>query len=261
MLGIRIVSGMVGVPLLVGLVLLGGVWYLLGVLVPAVLGTLEIFSMLNAAGHRPVAPLGLIVAASFVLDAAFPGYRVLPTTLAVSGVAALAWLMVRSDWSKAVVDWALTFAPALYVGGLLQFFIPLRESVDGVFWALTVLICAWSCDTAAYFVGGAIGRTKLAPRISPAKSVEGAVAGVVGAVIVAVAAALIASQPLLRSSGLGLAVGLCAVLGDLIESFLKRACGAKDSGVLVPGHGGILDRMDSLLVAAAGGYLYLAATA
>lgn len=260
MLGLRFLSGVIGVPILIGLVLLGGVWYLAGVLVPAVVGSIELFGMLQGAGYRPLLPLGVVLAVGFVLDAAFPEYRVLPAVLTVGVVASLTWVMFRSDASGAIVDWALTFAPAVYVGGLLQFFVPLRGLADGTFWVLTVLVCTWFCDSVAYFAGRAFGRTKLAPRISPAKSVEGASAGIAAAALVGIVAALIVGQSPVRLAGLGLVIGVCTVLGDLLESFIKRQCGAKDSGVLVPGHGGVLDRMDSLLLAVAGAYFYVVAT-
>jgi phosphatidate cytidylyltransferase len=123
-----------------------------------------------------------------------------------------------------------------------------------------VLVCSWCCDIAAYFVGGAFGRTKLAPKISPAKSVEGALAGIVAAALIGSVAALTGGHSPIRLAGLGLVIGVSTVLGDLLESFIKRQCGAKDSGVLVPGHGGVLDRMDSLLLAVAGAYFYVVAT-
>lgn len=260
MLALRVLSGVIAVPLLVGLVVWGGMPYVLGTVLFATLGTWELFWMLRAAGRRPLVAPGLLVAAGIVLDARTSD-GLLPAVLAFVAVATLAWLMLRADWSGALEDWALTLTPGLYVGGLLRFFVPLREAPDGAFWVLTVLACTWMCDTVAYFVGGAIGRTKLAPRISPGKSVEGAAAGILTAALVGIAAAAISGYPLPRLIGLGLAIGICTVLGDLLESFIKRLCRVKDSGTLVPGHGGLLDRMDSLLLAGAGAYFYVVATA
>lgn len=261
MLRNRILSGVIGGPILLGLALLDGYGNVLAVLLFTAAGAWELFGMFQAAGHRPVVPLGLAMTFAFVVDAAMPESRVLAVTLALGGVGTASWLMLRADWSDAVTDWALTFAPAVYIGGLIQFFVPLRAWENGVFWVLTVLACTWTCDIMAFFVGRAFGRTKLAPRISPGKSVEGAWAGVTAAMLAGVVAATIGGYPPLRLAGLGLTIGVCAVFGDLIESFIKRQCGAKDSGVLVPGHGGILDRMDSILLAGAGAYFFLAVTA
>ncbi len=237
MLGLRILSGVVGVPILVGMVLLGGLWYVGGGLLLIAVATLELLAMLQAGGYHPVLPLGVALSVGIVMDAVFPGQRVLLIVLALGTIATLAWLMLRPDWSGALVDWALTIAPALYVGGLLQFFIPLREM------AQAADVQRWSDRQG-----------------SPAKSVEGATAGLLAAIVVGALAGLVGAHPSVRVAGLGLAVGLCTVLGDLLESFIKRQCGAKDSGVLVPGHGGILDRMDSMLLAGPGAYLYVVAT-
>ncbi len=260
MLHLRILTAVVAVPILIFLVYEGGGWSLAGVLVGAVLGSIELFGLLHAAGYRPLTPVGMVVAIGFVLDTAFPFAGLLQACIAIAGVSAAIWLMRRPDGTGAVVDWALTFLPALYVGGLLRFLIPLRELPDGLFWGLMVLLGTWCCDTVAYFVGRTIGRTKLAPRISPGKSIEGAIGGIAASAAATVTAALMFGFPPLRLAGLGLTIGICAVLGDLVESFVKRQLGAKDSGSLVPGHGGVLDRIDGLLVAAAGAYFYVVAT-
>jgi len=201
---------------------------------------------------------------------------VLPAILVVSVLAGLFWVMRRSDTEGAIVDWALTVAGASYVGGTMHYFIPLRSTPDGagLFWVLTVLICTWTCDITAFFVGRRWGRARLAPRISPGKSVEGAVGGVVGTVLVALALGplltailsatgltVLSSPSFVRLAGLGATVAVCAVVGDLTESFVKRQCGAKDSGDLIPGHGGILDRIDSVLLASVGAYFYVVMTA
>ncbi len=260
MLGLRLLTGFVGAPILIGLAVVGGIWYLVGVLAAVTAGTLELYGMLHTAGHRPIIPVGLAIALVFVLDATAPEYRLLPPALAIGAAGSLTWLMLRGEPTDALLDWATTLAPALYVGGLLQFFVPLRALPDGAVWAAAVLICTFACDIAAFFAGRQFGRTKLAAQISPGKSVEGAISGIVAAVAVGAILGAIVGQSPFRLAFFGLTVGVCAVLGDLLESFVKRQCGAKDSSNLVPGHGGVLDRMDSLLLSVAGGYFYLVAT-
>lgn len=156
----------------------------------------------------------------------------------------------------------LTLAGALYTGGLLGY-APLLsagraggDGDSGTYWLLAVLLGTAANDTGAYFVGSAIGRHKLAPHISPGKTWEGLAGGAAGAVI----AALLLSGPLgltwVAGALLGLLVCAAAVTGDLCESLLKRAAGVKDSGRLIPGHGGILDRLDSILFVLVAVYVF-----
>jgi phosphatidate cytidylyltransferase len=141
---------------------------------------------------------------------------------------------------------------ALYVGGLLAF-IPLVRRLDqGVGWIFVLLASSWLGDTGAYFAGRAFGRHKLAPRLSPKKTWEGAIGGFfassAGAVLFGLLFGL--DTPWIVVAALGGVLDVFGVLGDLAESMLKRAFGVKDSGGILPGHGGILDRVDSVLFAA-----------
>lgn len=138
-----------------------------------------------------------------------------------------------------------------YLPLLLGHLVLLRSLIDGRAWIFLTLLVIMVCDTCAYFVGSNFGKRKLYPAVSPNKSVEGGLGGLIGAVF----AVLLASATFLPQVGIidgifvGLLLGVAGQLGDLFESLLKRACGVKDSGHLIPGHGGILDRLDSLLFA------------
>jgi phosphatidate cytidylyltransferase len=217
----------------------------------------------------------MILAALIALDALATDVRIMPGILVLGMLAGILMVMARPDTDGALVDWALTLAPALYVGGTMYYFIALRMLPQGLLWLMLVLVCAWVCDITAFFVGRAWGKARLAPRISPGKSVEGANGGLIGAVVAAIVLGPLltglAAVPMLgfdtlpspgplRLAGLGLVIGVCAIAGDLVESFIKRQCGAKDSGTLIPGHGGALDRIDSWLLAAVGAYFYVVAT-
>ena len=148
--------------------------------------------------------------------------------------------------------WAWTIAGILYVGWLLSFLVSLRLDA-GRGWLYLALFVTFGSDTAAYFIGKAIGRHKLAPQISPGKTWEGAIAGVFGAAIVSFLFTLNTPLQLPLSYWqailLGVLVSVFGQFGDLAESLLKRNFGVKDSGNLMPGHGGLLDRMDSVLFA------------
>ena len=273
MLRLRFLSAFVGVPVLLLLAVVGGGWYVAAVVGGAIVAALEMFSMLSGAGFRPMTPLGVGLAVAIVLDALTPDVRVMPAVMVVAMLVGLLQMMARSEPTGALVDWALTLAPAIYVGSTMHYLIPLRALPDGLFWILTVLICTWVCDIAAFFVGRRWGNLRLAPRISPGKSVEGALGGLAGAVLAAIGLGPLLTWLLsmtglgdvgaigvIRLAGLGLVIGVCAIAGDLVESFIKRQCGAKDSSALIPGHGGVLDRIDSVLLAVVGAYFFVVTT-
>jgi phosphatidate cytidylyltransferase len=272
-LRLRILSALVGVPILLGIAIVGGWWYVGAVLIGALVAAWELFGMLAGASFRPVRPVGFALVAGVALDALATDARIMPAILVLGMLLSLLLMMARTDTKGALVDWALTLSPAVYVGGTMHYLIALRWLPDGLLWILIVLICTWVCDIAAFFVGRRWGRVKLAPRLSPGKSVEGAIGGLIGAVAAAVfllpflaglmlSAGLPVAGPftLPWQIGLGLVIAVCAIAGDLMESFLKRQCGAKDSGTLIPGHGGVLDRIDSVLLAVVGAYFYVVTT-
>jgi len=165
-LRLRVLSALVGVPILISLAVLGGGWYVLAVVAGGGVASLEVFAMLRAAGFRPVMPLGLALTIAIILDALVTDARIMPAILVLAMIAGLLQMMMRPDPAGAMVDWALTLAPAIYVGGTLHYLIPLRALPDGLFWVLAAFCCTWMCDIAAFFVGRRWGNKRLAPRIS-----------------------------------------------------------------------------------------------
>ena len=155
---------------------------------------------------------------------------------------------------------AMILRVGVYLGLSLYFALQLRFLEDGREWTLLLLLVVFATDTSAYLVGRAIGRTPLAPAISPNKTREGAVAGLVGAVAASVIANRILGLDAImwEAAALGVIIGVLGQLGDLAESRLKRKAGVKDSGWLIPGHGGILDRLDSILYVLPAAYLFIA---
>jgi phosphatidate cytidylyltransferase len=265
-LALRIVSGFVAVPLLLAIAYLGNPVYGAFICLATAYAALEVRGMLRAGGYAPLDLALFGVAVAFPLDAwLFPDALSLGAhanlLLIIFAIASLASLILRPTSDRALVDWSLSLGLALYLGGFMQFYLPLRAFPTGFpgFWVMALMVLSWVCDSSAYFVGGAIGRTRLAPTISPKKSVEGAVAGLLGAAIAGPLIGLAFGEPPLVMIGYGAAIGLATIIGDLIESLIKRQTGVKDSGVLIPGHGGLLDRMDSLLLCAPVAVLYLRA--
>ncbi|NOY90663.1 MAG: phosphatidate cytidylyltransferase [Deltaproteobacteria bacterium] len=151
-------------------------------------------------------------------------------------------------------------AGPIYVGGLLASLMLIHRLPHGGAWVMLTMLLAWLSDTGAYFAGKAFGRHKLYPLISPKKTVEGAVGGLLAAVGSAVGMhyTLLPELPVLHAVGLGVLAGALGQLGDLFASLLKRSTGVKDSGKILPGHGGILDRIDALLITGALTWLYTA---
>lgn len=148
------------------------------------------------------------------------------------------------------------FAP-LYLSNLLFIFLT-RGLDNGFTWVLLLFSATWASDTFAYFTGRLFGRNKLAPLLSPKKTIEGAVGGVLGSIVTAfIFAQYVLNTSLIPLVLLGLGIGVASLLGDLVESALKRQANIKDSGQIIPGHGGVLDRFDSLLFTAPLVYYYV----
>lgn len=165
------------------------------------------------------------------------------------GVPALAATSLRGLPGEVGADWMNGLAGSISLGW--------PAAARGMAWVLTVILVTWIADSAAYLVGRSMGRRKLAPALSPNKTVEGALGGLAGAALVAMACFALFGLPggLAAAAGTGVALGVAGQVGDLSESLMKRQAGVKDSGNLIPGHGGILDRVDALLFALPAGWM------
>lgn len=162
------------------------------------------------------------------------------------------------DVKCAASEAALLFFGVIYIPYLLGYLVLLRSHPQGFKWILLIMFIVMSGDSAAYFIGCRYGKRKLYPEVSPNKSVEGALGGLAGSVLGVMAAKLLFFDELSVVDALvaSLLVGAAGQTGDLFESLLKRSCGVKDSGTIFPGHGGIMDRLDSILFAAPVAYYY-----
>jgi phosphatidate cytidylyltransferase len=258
------------VPFLLGLAYLGDPFYGPFICIACAYAAFEVRNLLRAGGYASMDIALFAPAVLLPLDAwlhpdssSLGGDGMLLIGLIV--VVSLMALLFQPTSERSLVGWALSLGLALYLGGLMQFYFPLRRLPTELpfpgFWVMSLLGLSWVCDSSAFFVGRAVGRTALAPSISPKKSVEGALAGLVGAAVFGPILGLIFGVSPVLMAGYGLAIAGATIIGDLVESLLKRQMGAKDSGVLIPGHGGLLDRMDSLLFCAPVAVLYLRAFA
>jgi len=254
MLRQRVLVAVVALPLGLAAVILGG-YFLLGLaVVVSFLGLHEYYTLLRP--YRPNLFVGYLAGAGVLAGAFFLGP--LGILAGLAGMVALLffWSLFGELGAHLVARMAVTVFGVLWVPVGLVYLLMIRALAHGLALTLLVVACTILSDTFAFFVGRAIGRHQLAPHISPKKSIEGAIGGLAGAVVAAVVVRVY--SPWLSTTHaviLGLIVGLAGQWGDLFESAFKRDFRVKDSGTLLPGHGGILDRFDSLLFAGFAGYL------
>lgn len=255
MLRTRVVSAAVLIPLVGAAVYLGGPVLAAFVALVALLAGYEYLRVVlprtSSTGWVAIllSALALALLVGFVADAQWPQLRFRSWGLATTVLLPLLVQVFRGNEAGSLDAWALVVAGVLYVGFSLSHTIYLRALDRGLQWTAIALVGTWTNDTGAYLVGSHVGHRPFFPRISPKKTLEGAVGGVVlGTVGVAALAALV-GLPLGWGRGalLGLAISVAATFGDLAESVVKRQLGVKDTGRLIPGHGGALDRVDSLL--------------
>jgi len=261
MLKKRVITALVGLPLLIAVIWFGEPWFTILVAIWGLLAVFEFYRMVATSKVPPLTCFGLIWTLLFILSPHFDYDLLIPLLLTSAVVLSLIWLLLHPQKERAFTGWAWTIGGILYIGWLLSHLVALRGLDAGRNWVFFAFFVTFASDTTAFFVGRALGKHHLAPHISPGKTWEGAIAGVFGAIIVSLL--FITPTPLhlpliyWQAILLGLLVSLFGQLGDLVESLLKRNMGVKESGKLIPGHGGFLDRIDSVVFAGIVVYYYV----
>lgn len=269
---VRILSAAVMIPLSVVLIFWpGGMPFAVAIGIISIWGTHEYYKGVRMLGARPVELIGLLAVAMFVVSAL--NYKpsnigaVFPAVLTLLLIVSFCVELARKDRAP-LVNVGATIFGAIYVGWLIMHLVVLRGTSGtitvsnyqrdaGAWLVMMAFICTWACDTGAYFIGKFFGKTKIAPNLSPNKTLEGSLGGLGGALISSMIVGTVIHLPWYHSLALGVLMGVLSQLGDLSESAIKREVGVKDFGHVMPGHGGVLDRMDSMLFTGPAMYYYV----
>ncbi len=247
----RWITGIVAVPLLFGIIVFGGETAFSVLIIFASLVGVQEYNRMAFGQDLSLEKMETLIISLFILLTAFSGNLPLllaVLTFAVMTVLILNLLRIRKQGLDMMLAGRVILG-ILYIPLLMAHFILIRRTPSGVLWIFFILVLAFTGDIAAYYIGRRFGKRKLLPEVSPAKTVE----GMMGLVVGSIAGCLLFRQfffpmlPVVHAVVLGLVGSVIGQLGDLSESALKRAAGVKDSGMLLPGHGGILDRLDCLM--------------
>ncbi len=262
MLKTRALVAAVLLPLVIAGVLIGGPLYAGGVTAILALGTWEIIGIGRAQGFRPELAAALIMVAAILLSTAVPEALGPGVALSILLAMALSLYQYYHGDETPMTSFQFTLGTGLLIGWLGAHLLRLRSLPGGEWLTLLVLFCIFAADTGAYLVGRQVGRHKMSPKASPGKSWEGYFGGVITAGVLGAAGAALLGQSLLPALRwhdglfLGLLLSALVPLGDLTISMFKRQANVKDSSHLIPGHGGMMDRLDTVIVGAALGFYY-----
>jgi phosphatidate cytidylyltransferase len=259
----RVLSAAVLIPLVAGVTYAGG-WVLAAVLfLVAARAGYEFLHLMQTAGYCPSWPASAMVMAALIVAARSPDMHWTGAALAAAVIGTLIWQLLRPPAGQPTQSWALTLGAALWLGWLIGHFVMIRDLSSpfglgqGTRWLALTFLVTWVNDTAAYFVGKSMGRHHCATYLSPNKTWEGTIAGWLGGLAATVLLGnWLVDLPWLHGLALGALVSTVAPFGDLAKSMVKRQALVKDFSALIPGHGGMFDRIDSLLFVAPTVYYY-----
>ena len=260
---LRVSTALVGAPIVLGAAYLGGYWFTGLILIIALVSMFEVHALFTAAGLRPFTVVSFVLAAAVVLRFSLPGWNYATALVGAGTLAAIPFMRGDRIPERA----AVTLFIVAYPAWLLSFLLAVRDGIgiarpDGLLMRVTILLffLVWASDTFAYYSGKLMGTRPFFPSISPKKTWEGFWGGLAGTYAVAVLAKTLDLIPLNWTDTFVLAaiVAVFGPIGDLVESRIKRAFDVKDSGSILPGHGGVLDRFDAMLLCAPVIWLYLA---
>ena len=251
----RILTALWGIPLILWYIYLGDQVFFILVEIIACFGLYEFYNLLEKKGHKTLKLEGMIAGFLYLLFLYLETRWAMRIFLPLLILSILIYELIKKEHS--IIEISLTFLGFFYIPLLLGYLIVLRNLPLGKQLTYLIILITWISDSAAFFVGKFFGKHKLAPSISPNKTIEGSLAAIISSAIVALIFGGIYYERYFLPAILGVTLGIMGQLGDLVESMLKREIGTKDSSSLLPGHGGILDRFDSLMFIAPTTYYML----
>lgn len=259
----RLIAAAIGIPIALTVILLGGLYFVTALIVVSSLALQEFYLMIEKMGYKPLKIIGHIFSILLLVVVYHKDlikhaqYFDLLIIIFILCTVLFLLIVVISNYN--FVDMAVTAGGVFYVSYFLSFLLIIEFLHEGPLFILSIIITIWVCDSAAFFFGKVFGKYKFAPTISPNKTWEGAIAGLVfaGMSFMFFGEFFIDSISIHNGLLLGLIIGIFGQAGDLFESKLKRQANVKDSSNLLPGHGGLLDRFDSLIFSAPLVYTYL----
>jgi len=262
MLKLRIITAVIGLPILVAAVWFGTPWFTILIVAMAAIASFEFYKMSGNLGLQPLSLFGIFWTVLLVASQHCQYDATIPLLVTLGIVIPAIWLLIRPSGRNALASWALTIAGILYIGWMLGWWVSLRNLDNGREWVFFGLIATFANDTCAFFCGRTWGTKPLAPSISPGKTWQGAIGGGLATIAISIILKALLHLPTnyWQIALLGCLTSIFAQLGDLTESLFKRNAGVKDSGRLLPGHGGILDRVDSLIFTGAIVYYWVILT-
>ncbi|MGD0354709.1 MAG: phosphatidate cytidylyltransferase [Dehalococcoidia bacterium] len=256
----RLITGF-AVAIFIGTVIWAGEpWFMLAACLVSALAAFEFYNIVTSEHIQPLTYLGMAFSVLFVINARSPFAATCNLLFTLLTLVPLIWLIFARNKDHSFINWGWTVAGVLYTGWLISFYIYIRDMDNGMGWVFLVLSSTALSDVFAYVVGSNFGKHALASSISPGKTWEGAAGGLAAAIVTSVFLSLLFKLPVnyWQMVLAGTIIGAFSLVGDLVESLLKRNMKAKDAGRLLPGHGGVLDRIDShLLIAPVAYYLII----
>lgn len=249
-MGLRIMTGLVGIPLLLFFILQGGIFFAGLVFILATMGIWEYGKMVTAKGYQfQIVPV--MLSAWIMIISCYLGFK---DWASMGMMLVFLWIFfvaIVQYPRYEVSDIAVHFLGVIYIGWTMSHLLLLNKMSEGILLVLYLFFAIWSSDSGAYFVGKFFGKHKLWPKVSPKKTIEGSIGGIVTTCLVLYLLNMYCGLlPNYSVFVIGIVISIVGQIGDLIESLIKRFCGVKDSGNILPGHGGILDRFDSIMLAA-----------